>query len=54
MSPAEWSDLPDWEQELLIRGLRDEFGAGDDRPAEGAGDGSLNEPPPELLRHLGG
>lgn len=60
MSPAEWNDLPDWEHDLLIRGLWDEFGGdgerpaeGGERPAEGAGDGSLNEPPAELLRHLG-
>lgn len=52
MSPAEWKHAPEWERELLIRGLVDEFGGDGARRSAGDGDGSLDGVPPELMRHL--
>lgn len=53
MDPYEWQDAPEWYREVLLRGLAREFGDTAERPREDGGDGSLNTPPPELLRHLG-
>lgn len=53
MTPAEWKDLPDWERNLLVRGLNAELtgnaGTGELRGG-GDGDGSLNNVPESLRR----
>lgn len=55
MTPHEWRDAPDWERDLLIRGLNEELGGGEDRREQGGkrdGDGQLNRPPDSLQRLL--
>lgn len=53
MSPTEWRDLPDWEQDALLDGFRKEFPPEDGAGGSGSsGRGDLSKVPPELQRLL--